>query len=60
MSPFKALYDREACELPHYKKDDTIVDAVKTDLQLREENLANLKTNMLKAQKKMKDQADNT
>lgn len=49
MTPFKALYGRENCELPHYNRGDTSVEVVETDLQLREEGLATLKGNLLKA-----------
>lgn len=58
MSPFKVLYGREATEIPHYEKGESTIQAVDITLQIKEDILERIKTNLKVAQGRMKHQAD--
>lgn len=58
MTPFKAVYGKEADELPHYNAGESQIESVDTLLQIREEVLEIIKKNLAKAQARMKSQAD--
>lgn len=58
MTPFKALYGREANELPGYNSENSLVEAVGFELQIREDNLQKLRDNLERAQLRMKAQGD--
>lgn len=58
MSPFRALYGREAPSLPAFGDISSPVQAVTSDLQNRTSIIAIVKTNMKKSQEYMKEMAD--
>lgn len=58
MSHFKALYGREASELPHYSQGNSTIEVVDLELQIKEDILNILKANLARAQTKMKMEAD--
>lgn len=58
MSPYKALYDREATTIPSYSVGSSNIEALDMNLQLREERLRMIKSSLERTQKKMKNSAD--
>ena len=57
-TPFQAVYGRAPPTIPMYIRGQSKLDAVDQDLATREEILASLKANLLRAQQRMKVQAD--
>lgn len=58
MTPFKAIYGKEADELPHYNEGESQIESVDMLLKIREETMDIMKKNLSKAQSRMKSQAD--
>ncbi|KAJ9540003.1 hypothetical protein OSB04_026509 [Centaurea solstitialis] len=57
-SPFKVLYGREPPPLVRYRKETTMVQAVEAELESRDEIWDETRMHLLKAQFRMKQQAD--
>ena len=58
MTPFEALYGKPPRAIQTYVQRSSFIKVVDSDLVTREEVLAQLKHNLLKAQQRIKKQAD--